>query len=179
MTDTTSPSATDLEQLEAMVTRQFTPGPGGQAVTESGVKLSNTSGLHAALAIDGLELPVGATGVLTLHYEVRKVTFEAIDTDDLGGDLRRVHGLHVTNAAQGDTEDNRKRLDAQARRLAEVLSDQERQRKADAGELDFDAASELCAHDLPRAECADCPPLPLPDPDPDAGQQEEDGDGGG
>lgn len=163
MTDIDTPP-TD-EELHAIVSdRGFKPGPGGQPVTESGVKLSNTSGLHAALAIDGLELNVGDTGVLTLHYEVRKVTYEAIDTEDLAGDLRRVHGLHVTNAAQGDTEDNRRLLQAQAQRLAEVLSEQERQRKADAGELDFDAVAELCAHDLPRDECEDCPPLPLEDP---------------
>lgn len=65
MTDTDHAPPTDLE-LEAMVTRTgFAAGPGDREVTESGVKLSNTSGLHAALAIDGLELPVGATGVLT------------------------------------------------------------------------------------------------------------------
>jgi hypothetical protein len=157
MTDT---STTDLDTINAIAAApRFQPGPGGQEVTESGVKLTNTSGLHAALSIDGLELPVGATGVLTLHYEIRNVKFEAIDNEDLGGPLRRVHGLHITNAAQGDTEDNRKRLEAQARRLAESLSEQERQRKADRGELDFDAAAALCAHDLDPAECDECEPL--------------------
>lgn len=163
MTTTHDDPPTD-EQLAALVADAgFKPGPGGREVTESGVKLSNTSGLHDALGIDGLELNVGDTGVLTLNYEVRKVTFEAIDTDDLDGPLRRVHGLHVTNAAQGDTEDNRRLLDAQARRVAEAKAERERQEKAARGELDFDAVSELCAHDLPRAECDDCPPLPLDD----------------
>jgi hypothetical protein len=165
MTDLAPPI--DPETLEKIVVTPggFTPAPGGQEVTESGVKLSNTSGLHAALAIDGLELPVGATGVLTLHFEVRKVTFEAIDTDDLAGPLRRVHGLHVTNAADGDTADNRARLDAQAKRLAEALAEEEQAKRAAKGELPFDADDgpvvEFCAHDRPAAECTDCPPLPL------------------
>lgn len=90
----------------------------GHPVTEVGVEMPNAAGgLQDAMKLDPVEMEIADEGFIVLAYQVKKVRHEPIDKDDYEGPLRRVHVLHVTEAAlidgdvvQGHMESERERI---------------------------------------------------------------------
>lgn len=154
----------------------------GHDVTDSGIELPGAGGgFHKSLKVDNLEMDHRERRTFTVEVECTKVRYDLVHPDlvpdDMADDddrdplaLRRVSVLKVIGVAVDDSEEGRARLDSQAAKVAAALAEEERAKKAARGELPFgagdDAPSDLCAHDLPRDECEDCPPLPLEDPEP-------------
>ena len=155
----------------------------GLPVTESGIEMPGAGGgFHKSLAVDALELEHRERVTLVVEVEVAKVRYDLVNPDadpdaedDEGPDpyeLRRVHVLKVLGAARVDDAEVRGHLDAQAKRVAEAEAAEKARKAAEKaaakGQLPLgspeaeDGPAELCAHDLPPAECDDCVPLPLP-----------------
>jgi hypothetical protein len=95
----------------------------GKPVASSAFEMPGAAGgLNAALGIDDMELEHEAEGTLVIAFKVTKVRFDPIkDTHD----LRRVHVLKVTNAAQIDDDAVQELLLAQARRNEEAAGIQQ------------------------------------------------------
>lgn len=69
-------------------------------VIEVGVEMPNAAGgLQDAMKFEPVELEIADEGYVVLKYAVKKVRYEPIEKDDFEGPLRRVHVLHVNEAA--------------------------------------------------------------------------------
>lgn len=163
-------------------THKFRPHE-GLPVTESGIEMPGAGGgFHKSLAVDALELEHRERVTLVVEVEVAKVRYDLVnpdadpDAEDAEGpdpyELRRVHVLKVLGAARVDDAEVRGHLDAQAKRVAEAEAAEKARKAAEKaaargqlplGSPDAAGIGELCAHDLPPAECTDCVPLPLDD----------------
>ena len=72
----------------------------GHEVIEVGVEMPNAAGgLQEAMKFDPVEWHISEEGYIVLHYVTKKVRHEPIDKDNYDGPLRRVHVLHVDEAA--------------------------------------------------------------------------------
>jgi hypothetical protein len=83
----------------------------GLEVVEVGVEMPNAAGgLQEAMKFDPVEWHHGDQHFIVLRCQVKKVRFDPIEKDDFDGPQRRVHVLHVDQAAPIEAKHVQKQL---------------------------------------------------------------------
>lgn len=91
----------------------------GLDVVGSSIEIPNAAGgLREALKVDPMELHHGDEFHVTFQCRVRKVRFDPVDKEDLGGPVHRVHVADAVIATVVDRELVGPALEAQAARIA-------------------------------------------------------------
>jgi hypothetical protein len=98
----------------------------GLAVTEVGVEMPNAAGgLQEAMQFDPVEWHKGEEHFIVLRCKVKKIRFDPIDKDDFDGPQRRVHILHVDQAAPIEAEHVQAELTAYQERIKKAKDEAE------------------------------------------------------
>lgn len=98
----------------------------GLPVHEVGVEIPNAAGgLQEAMKFDPVEWHQGDEHFLVLRCAVKKVRFEPIEKDDFDGAQRRVHVLHVDQAAPIEAKHVQKQLTEYQERIKKARDEVE------------------------------------------------------
>lgn len=98
----------------------------GLEVHEVGVEIPNAAGgLQDAMKFDPVEWHHGDEHFIVLRCEVKKVRHEPIVKDDFDGPQRRVHVLHVDQAAPIAAEHVQKELNTYQERIQKAKEEAE------------------------------------------------------
>lgn len=98
----------------------------GLPVEEVGVEMPNAAGgLQDAMKFDPVEWHQGDEHYIVLKCEVKKIRFEPIEKDDFDGPQKRVHVLHVSEAAPIDAGSVKKQLSAYQERIQKAKDEAE------------------------------------------------------
>lgn len=120
----------------------------GKQVAAVGVEMPNAAGgLQEAMKFDPIEWHHGDEGYIVLHYTTKKVRFDPMVQDQVEP-LRRVHVLHVTEAAPIDSEIVVEHLRKHRERVARAKDEAEGKQRIP-GIDDTDEPQVAKVHDLP------------------------------
>lgn len=98
----------------------------GLPVTEVGVEIPNAAGgLQEAMKFDPVEWHSGDEHYLVLRCAVKKIRHEPIERDDFDGPQRRVHVLHVDQAAPIEAKHVQKQLTEYQERIKKARDEAE------------------------------------------------------
>lgn len=111
----------------------------GLSVEEVGVEIPNAAGgLQEAMKFDPVEWHSGDEHFIVLRCEVKKVRFEPIVKDDFAGAQRRVHVMHVDQAAPIAGKAVQKQLSAYQERIKKAKDEAAGMQALDFGDGDGD-----------------------------------------
>lgn len=103
----------------------------GLSVEEVGVEMPNAAGgLQEAMKFDPVEWHHGDEHYIVLRCQVKRVRFDPIDKDSFDGPQRRVHVLHVDQAAPIEAEQVQEQLTAYQDHIAKAKEKAERDEAA-------------------------------------------------